>query len=511
MAGKGKRKIIFQAPTGAGKTILFCGLVQRFLARYPDTRIIIAVHRKELLAQTVSALHRVAGIDAARIIAGHTNPVRAVEGFMVPHVHAKVIVGMVETLHNRFKKYVNFMDDVGLVIFDECHRGEFTKTYEHFPRSLIVGFTATPISADKRKPMKNMFEAIVAPVTIRTLIEQGHLAKNITIGVKNAIDRKKLKMKGNDFDEKLMGNIFSSPKHVQNTLQAYEKYCMGEKTIIFNCNIEHSQAVNLAFLAAGYNSRHMDSNATNEERDEILLWYAETDDAILQNVGIYTTGFDEPTIINVIMNRATASLTLWLQCCGRASRAIPDVKSHFKILDMGANEPTLLDWDYPHDWEHYFNNPEKLGAKKGVAPTKKCKGCEAMIHMSVKICPFCGYDHTVPQTYDEAPIDLVVLTKGIDIEEIIRKNQAYKPYRALHMIKGTLIHRFRQQYKHPTCSQSTRDILNERFQVLVKEWCREQGKPYDKKHKWMTNKWLMDELDRCYGKLKISSPQSAAP
>lgn len=504
LAGRGIRRIVFQAPTGAGKTILFCGLADRFRARYPEHKILIAVNRQELMNQTVKALQRVTGIEPGMLMAGYPTPVRDMNGYLIPHSGAQVVVAMVETLNNRFKKYDNYMGGVGMLIIDECHRGEFNKIYTHFPNSLIVGFTATPISANKRIPLKTYFDEIVSPVTINELIQLGHLARNITITVKNAINRKKLAVKGGDFDERQMGNVFSTPKHVENCVKAYEQFGMGQKTIIFNCNIEHSNRVNDAFIAAGYNSRHMDSNATEDERKEILTWFASTDDAILNNVALYTTGFDEPTIQNVIINRATMSLPLWLQMCGRASRSIQDVKDHFKILDLGANLGFHLDWNYPHDWTRYFHHPEKVGAKKGAGPTKLCPQCEAMIHLSTMTCPYCEADLRKPQEYDQEEINLEILTKGIDIEQIIKQNEAYRPYRSLHMVKVNLVRNFRMNYKHTFLDMEIRERINNRYQELVRDWCREQNKEYDQKHKWMTRKWLMDELDRCFGKIEKS-------
>jgi superfamily II DNA or RNA helicase len=46
-------------------------------------------------------------------------------------------------------------------------------------------------------------------------------------------------------------------------------------------------------------------------------------DAILTSVGI-PTGFDEPTVDTIILNRATKSLTLYYQMIGRGSRKLPN-------------------------------------------------------------------------------------------------------------------------------------------------------------------------------------------
>lgn len=509
LAAKKVRRIVFQCATGGGKTVLFAGLTDRFRRKYTNQRVLIAVHRQELMHQTVAALKKVANIDAGMLIAGYNTPVRKVNDFMVPYNAAQVIVCMIETLHNRFKKYHNYLGDIGMLITDECHLANFNKIYDHFPKSLIVGFTATPISANKRIPMNTFFDDIVSPVTIEELIADGRLAKNITITIKGAVNRKKLKVKGGDFDENEMAKAFSTAKHIEECVKAYTKYCMGQKTMIFNCNIEHSKLVTDAFVRAGYNCRHIDGNATDEERTATLSWFRDTHDAICCNVGLWTTGFDEPTVLNIIMNRATMSLPLWLQCCGRGSRAIPGVKDHFKIIDLGANVAEHQDWHYPHNWVAYFHHPEKVGPKKGGGPTKLCVECEAMIHLSTKICPYCGANNAKEIEYDKAILELQVLTQGVDIDKFIAQNEAYSPYRTLHQIKGALIKRFRTKYKHMTCAQNVRDLLNDRYQEYVKDWCDKEDKPYDRTHKNMTRNWLMAELDRYYGKIDHQQPAHA--
>lgn len=503
LAKAGVRRIVYQAATGSGKTITFASLSQRFWNSM-RRRIVIAVHRQELLWQTAKALKTVANIDAGFLIAEYKTVCQETapgSGIYIPHSAAKVVICMVETLNNRMKKYEQILGDVGLLIVDECHTGNFNKIYKHFPNSLIVGFTATPLSAQKKIPLKTHFDEIVAPASIQYLIDQGYLAKNITISVKNGVNRKKLKIRGGEFDERIMASIYSEGKHVKNTVKAYTQYCMGEKTVIFNCNIAHSKLVTEAFIEAGYNCRHLDGNASTEERRTTLKWLKETPDAILSSVNLVTTGFDEPTVLNIIVNRATMSLTLWLQMCGRGSRSIPGVKDHFKIIDLGSNVATHMDWNYPHDWRDLFHNPERTKNGTGAAPTKLCGGCEAMIHLSTRICPFCGYDNAKEIKYDIRDLELEVITKGVDIEKIIERNKEYSPYRALHHAKGTLVRKFKETYKGNIVPQDIRMMLNERFQLLVKAWCAQNQKKYDGWHKDITKKWLLDELDKVYGKV----------
>ena len=144
-AAQGVRKIVFQLATGGGKTVIFSGLTKRFISKYQNHRVLIAVHRDALLWQTVKAL-KAQGIDAGMLVAGYTTPVREVNGHLVPYNGAQVIVCMVETLHNRFKRFQNYLGGIGMLIVDECHIANFNKIYDHFPKSLIVGFSATTIS-----------------------------------------------------------------------------------------------------------------------------------------------------------------------------------------------------------------------------------------------------------------------------------------------------------------------------------------------------------------------------
>jgi type I site-specific restriction endonuclease len=140
-------------------------------------------------------------------------------------------------------------------------------------------------------------------------------------------------------------------------LHAYTEKSLGKKTLIFNNGIHTSLYVYDSFKNAGYNIRHLDNTTTAEERKDILSWFKKTPDAILTSVGILTTGFDEPTVESIILNRATKSLTLYFQMIGRGSRRLPN-KDSFNIIDLGNNALRFGLWNNPVDWQHIFKSPE---------------------------------------------------------------------------------------------------------------------------------------------------------
>ena len=101
----------------------------------------------------------------------------------------------------------------------------------------------------------------------------------------------------------------------------------------------------------------MDNTCNKQERKDILKWFKNTPGGILSSVSILTTGFDEPSVESIILNRATRSLTLYFQMIGRGSRVRGD-KNTFKVIDLGNNAIRFGPWSQPVDWQHIFKNPD---------------------------------------------------------------------------------------------------------------------------------------------------------
>jgi superfamily II DNA or RNA helicase len=461
---RSNRKVVAQLATGGGKTVCFSAICDRFTARNTSD-ILILVHREELLAQATKAI---------RI------PTQAVTAGMKSIPHARVYVAMVETAYKRLDKFTN----IGLVIVDEVHIGNFTKVIEHFTSQYIIGFTATPLAARKTNPLRNYFDDIVCGIDIPELIEQGYLCPELTYSAAQIVDRAKLKMKAGEFDAAQMAAAFKAPKYIETTVNAYKAHSLGRKTIIFNCNVEHSMAVNAAFQAAGFNSRHLD--ADSPDRAEVLQWFANTPDAILNNIGIATTGFDQPDIETVIVNKATASMPLWLQMCGRGARP-HNVKLAFTIIDLGGNCITHGLWSSPRNWSNIFHNPKKPG--EGVAPVKECPDCGALMHTAVRLCD-CGHVFPVIKPKDEAIEKFIQVSKAIDVKKLIESNSHYKDYRSLYVIVEQVFNKAVRIFHNPTHQHHAQ--IEKEIHELARLWCREKGKRFDQFHRNLVNSKLTE-------------------
>lgn len=481
----GTRKVVLQLATGGGKTVIFSAIAERYTQRN-NASVLILVHRKELLQQTRRTLFNFYGISAQVIVAGMKN---------VPA--APVYVGMVESTIRRIPK------DIGLVIIDEAHIASFNKIHDKFESQYIIGMTATPISANKRQPMKMFYDDIVCGIQIPDLIEQGSLCQNITYAPKDSVDRASLAIKGGEFEDGLMAMQFSKPQYINNTVEIYRRKANDTKAIIFNVNIEHSNKVNEAFEAAGYPSRHLDSTMTATDRDAILKWFKETPNSILNNVGILTAGFDEPTIETVIFNKATMSMPLWLQCNGRGARPTP-AKVAFTIIDMGGNVTTHGNWNDSRDWADAFFNPEKKSDKIGVPVMKDCPKCEAMIGARVMLCPYCKHVFEAkPIAPEEQLAEFINFTRGINVQELIEQNKFRKEYYPFFNIGTQLANDAKKRFKEMDADAA--EFILQQYFYLGKQWTKQTDRRFNQWHKERASEHLNNELQKHFKNYK---PQS---
>ena len=215
---------------------------------------------------------------------------------------------------------------------------------------------ATPFSSDINLPMRRNYNELILGEGIASLIEQGFLAKPKTWRYDVELNTLKTGLHG-DFTVSTSDALYSSPAMLELLLHAYEAHSKGKKTLIFNNGIFTSRKVCQLFTDAGYEARHLDNKTPAAERTEILAWFKKTKKAILSSVSILTTGFDEPTVQTVILNRATNSLTLYHQMIGRGSRRLPQKKT-FSIIDLGNNTDRFGEWNEPVYWEYVFRHPE---------------------------------------------------------------------------------------------------------------------------------------------------------
>ncbi len=338
--------LLYQLPTGGGKTVVFSEITRQYISQ-KNKKVLILTHRIELSRQTSNMLTEF-GVNN-KVINSQVKELPDQDDYMC-------FVAMVETLNNRLNDQIFTLEDVGLVIIDEAHYNSFRKLFKFFEHCFILGVTATPLSSNIKLPMKDIYQELIVGSSISFLIENSFLAKAVTysydVGLSGLL---KVGING-DYTVKSSEDLYNSINMQNKLLTAYNQRAKGKKTLIFNNGINTSKQVYETFTAAGYDVRHLDNTNTKQQRKDILEWFKNKKDAILTSVSILTTGFDEPSIETIVLNRATRSLSLYFQMIGRGSRVLP-TKPTFDVIDLGNNLARFGLWSADVDWPKIFRSP----------------------------------------------------------------------------------------------------------------------------------------------------------
>jgi superfamily II DNA or RNA helicase len=394
----GIKKMILCAPTGSGKTIMFTYMVARALEK--GKRCLIITDRTELLTQAGGALEKF-GIK----------PVEIKPNKKLKSLNGVIYVGMAQTLKRRIKDemYVTFLSDLDLIIFDEAHKQEFNDIMPYISeKTIVIGATATPYREGNQISLDEFYKDIVEVTTIGELIDLGFLSKPHTYGVK--VDLSTVKTKGGEYDQEQVAKVYDEVKMYHGVYENYTRLTPNKKGIIFASNVASSIQLVNEFKERGLPIEHIDGTTSPAERKRILQWFEKTPNALISNVGILNAGFDDPNIEVVILYRATKSISLFLQMCGRGSR-VTENKKDFTILDFGNNVQRHGFWEQERQW-----NLKKKKKREGVAPVKDCPECGAIVPAPVMVCSECN--HTFEKTEKEKDAELIVELSKLTYQQI---------------------------------------------------------------------------------------------
>lgn len=386
------RRVLFCAPCGMGKTVCFSYIAKE--SQKFNRKVLIVSNRSEILMQNGGALQGF-GLDVDYISPKHKS---------VPTKN--VAVGMAQTLKRRVDntEWLDYLREVDILITDECHCCEMDFLYSLVRDDCwVLGASATPCRRSHQAQLGYFFRALVVSVTVKELQEQGYLSKSHHYSiVAPSLDGLNIDSGTGDYNRKQLAQRFESRKIYTGIVKEYLRLTPHKKAICF-C-VSSSQAIEMTkeFEANGVSARYIlsgnfdDDNTYSGKREQIFEDFKNNEFEVLVNVGVCTAGFDQRDIDVVILNFATVSLSKYLQSVGRGSR-ITDTKRDFVVLDAGRNYDKFGVYEADRQFSLWHDDRKSVGVMAmKICDTEKrdCNGllgCGAMIPVTMKVCPACGY------------------------------------------------------------------------------------------------------------------------
>lgn len=331
---RGTRSTLTVMPTGTGKTVLFSAIIDRARANrtlWPGQWMVV-VHREELAHQASEKLENiglVVQIEMADMRA-ETNVLRRPD----------VVVASIQTLIRRGLRFKPH-EFAGLVI-DEAHHytsPSWRAYIEHLKQNedlKILGVTATPKRADEHA-LRAVFESVAFNYKMKAAIDDGYLVDlDIYRVFVEGLDFTNVHTTAGDLNARELANLMSSEKVLHKITSSVIEHTVGKRTIIFTPPGFKTDADGQSFRVSErlceILNRHMHgcaalvSDRTDKDlRRELIKSFKAGKFQYMVNVGIFTEGYDDPSLECVVMARPTESRSLYEQMLGRGTRPLPGV------------------------------------------------------------------------------------------------------------------------------------------------------------------------------------------
>ncbi len=372
------------APTGAGKTVLFCHLLGRLIERESGKRALVLAHRDELTAQNAEKFRTINPSIKTSIINADQKD-----------WSGQVVFAMVQTLSRETN--LDQIPQIDFLVIDEAHHStsdtymaiiekvrEGSETLKH------IGFTATPNRSDGQGLRKN-YSNVADQIFVGELIRSGHLVPPRTFIVDVGAQQKLrgIRQVAGDFDMGAVNEIMNREPINDAVVEQWKEKGEGRKTVVFCSTVEHAMGVHQAFQDQRIKCELVTGELSKKERAQALERYYSGDSQVVVNVAVLTEGWDYPPTSCIVLLRPSSAMSTMIQMVGRGLRTVdhrefPDVqKRDCIVLDFGIS--SLLHGSLEQDVDLDGNE----GKYADLA--MDCPSCESEIPISSRECPLCGH------------------------------------------------------------------------------------------------------------------------
>lgn len=417
------RNPLIAMPTGTGKSVSIARFIAGVLRAFPNQRVLMMTHVKELIQQNAKKLLELWPEAPLGIFS---------TGLKKKEI-APITYAGVATIVNHLDK----LGHIDIIIIDEAHLlspkddGRYKDIIARLkavnPYLVVIGYTATPYRLGIGSLTNNgIFTDTAYDLTtlenFNRLVNDGFLSPLITRKRGSiAVDTSNVGLSNGEFRSSELQAAADDTRLTNDIVLDIlnNAYAAGRTSaIIFASGIEHADHLSQCFEYYGVEVPAVHSKMDAKHRDRILSEFKSGRYWGLISKDILTTGFDHPPIDFIGCVRPTTSTGLWVQMLGRGTRPAPG-KSNCLVHDYAGNTERLGPINDPMI-------PRMKGAGGGgEAPVWCCPACEAYNHAKAPFCKECGQPHDFSANYTrEASTDEVMISSN-PILEMHEVNRVY--------------------------------------------------------------------------------------
>jgi DNA repair protein RadD len=376
-------------PTGSGKSHIVAALCKDALQQWPETKVLMLTHVKELIAQNAEKMREHWQNAPLGIYSSSLRKKQLGE---------PITFAGIQSVRDKAHQ----LGHIDLVIIDECHlvshknEGGYRNLLSDLsvinPQLRVIGLTATPYRLNHGlitdKPA--LFDDMLMPVTIEYLISKGFLCTLRSKVTKTKLDTSEVHKRGGEFIESELQAAVDTDDKNKDVVSEVIRLAGDRKAWLFFCSgIDHAEHVKDMLISKGITAECVTGKTPQAQRDRIIADYKSGKIKALTNANVLTTGFDYPDIDLIAMLRPTMSASLYVQMAGRGMRPKSHT-DHCLVLDFAGVVET-------HGPITNVKPPNKKEEGKGEAPVKACDECAELVAISTKVCPACGYKFPEPE------------------------------------------------------------------------------------------------------------------
>ena len=376
-------------PTGGGKSVIIGALCKDILTSFPNQRILILSHVRELLEQNFAKIRAFWPEAPAGLYCAGLGEKRARD---------RVTVASIQSVYRKAAalgwRDLCFIDEAHLLSTDSdtMYRRLITELQQINPRMKVIGFTATPYRLKTgvlHEGKHALFTDIAIEISLAELLMAGHIAPLVSKASAVQADLSGVRITAGEFNAGDLEREMDKEALTRAALDEVFRLAGDRRSwLVFCSGIKHAGHVRDAIRARGATAEMVSGDTPPEERDAILQGLKQGRIRAVTNCGVLTTGFDAPNIDLIVLLRATTSPGLYLQILGRGMRTFPG-KENCLVLDYAGN----IERHGPVT----HVKPPRASVSRGLRPERQektcliCPKCRMASPLGAKECGECGY------------------------------------------------------------------------------------------------------------------------